>query len=160
VLTCLLKAKSLREIHDSISDQVADSPAFILSVLLNVWQKVGINLLGRKMFAKGDTRVNALHLYRVLFILKELSKDLEQLLLRNSWHQLYHIIEYNGGNFSHLWDIVLRYLNVHRKKFLLTCWTKMGVYCGDEGCSTELALVVLTIHEALDDLHDLRFNVF
>lgn len=86
MFTRLLKAKSLREIHDSISDQVADSPALILSVLLNVWQKVGINLLGRKVFAKGDARVNTLHLYRVLFILKELSKDLEQLLLRNSWH--------------------------------------------------------------------------
>jgi hypothetical protein len=89
MLLGLIKANTLGQIHDSICNEISDSPALIFSILLDIWKKVSSNFLKVmmvnisngylwwKVFAEDDARINTLHLDRILFVLEELAKYLQ-----------------------------------------------------------------------------------
>jgi hypothetical protein len=115
----LLKAKALREVHDTICHQVANPPTLVLSVLLDIWEEVDCNFSLGHVLAKDNTGINALHLDRVLLVLEELSKDLKELTFGHLRDHFNHLIEGNGSNLSDLRDLILGNLNKHLQKFLL-----------------------------------------
>lgn len=40
-----------------------------------------------------NTTINSLHSHTILLVLVEVTKDLEEILLRYVWYELYHIIQ-------------------------------------------------------------------
>ena len=111
MLPRVLHADRIRDLHDLVGHQVADTPALVDSELLQVRSQVLVYFVARQRPSKVNAAIDSLHSHTVLLILVEVPKDLEQILLWHVRYKFYHIIEYERGALSHLRNLILRRLH-------------------------------------------------
>ena len=108
ILLGAVDTDAVGDLHYFVSHKISNSPGFIDCKFLDVWDQALINLILGKSLREVNAAVDSLHPHRVLIVLVEIAKDLEQILLWHQWYQLYHVVQNEGRAFSNLRDLVLR----------------------------------------------------
>ena len=72
-----------------------------------------------KLLAKSYAALNCVHSHRVLLIVNNFGEKLKQFRLRNTWHQVDHLVEDHNGLFAHRGESVLTDLLENLKQFCL-----------------------------------------